>query len=180
MARPPSAQRDAKLWQHGNALHLYYVKGFEKQLQCVPVNDAGSQREELLQLGKAHLESLELQRKAYVKARAHAMAQRSSLYARDELEMSVMRIRVRYPHESVAIHEEAFKLHPAEVPVRNKVSSLSAAQKMPALSKCLAPTTPSTAPPHPPPQPLSVWQLGVCGSCTHSAWQLPHAHPSRT
>ncbi|KAK9841676.1 hypothetical protein WJX74_009916 [Apatococcus lobatus] len=80
----------------------------------------GSQREEILQLGKAHLESLELQRKAYVKARAHAMAQRSSLYARDELEMSVMRLRVRHPHEHVALHEEAFKLHPAEVPVRNK------------------------------------------------------------
>ena len=84
---------------------------------------AASQREEILQLGKAHLESLELQRKAYVKARAHAMAQRSSLYARDELEMSVMRIRVRHPHEAVAVHEEAFKLHPAEVPVRNKVCS---------------------------------------------------------
>ena len=64
-----------------------------------------------------------------MKARAHAMAQRSSLYARDELEMSVMRIRVRHPHESVAVHEEAFKLHPAEVPVRNKVCSLLVPQR---------------------------------------------------
>ena len=77
-------------------------------------------------MGKAHLESLELQRKAYVKARAYAMAQRSGLYARDELEMSVMRIRVRLPHETVALHEEAFKLHPPEVPVRNKVCSCPA------------------------------------------------------
>ncbi len=72
-------------------------------------------------MGKAHLESLELQRKDYVRARAFAMAQRSSLYARDELEMAVMRIRIRHPNEPVAPHEEAFKLQPPEVPVRNKV-----------------------------------------------------------
>lgn len=86
---------------------------------------AGGERDEMLQMGKAHLDSLELQRKAYVKARAFAMAQRSGLYARDELEMSVMRIRIRHPHEVVAPHEEGtFKLHPPEVPVRNKVGSI--------------------------------------------------------
>ena len=37
------------------------------------------------------------------------------------LEMAVMRIRIRHPNEPVAPHEEAFKLQPPEVPVRNKV-----------------------------------------------------------
>ncbi|KAK9861981.1 hypothetical protein WJX84_009317 [Apatococcus fuscideae] len=90
-----------------------------RSLRSLPAS-SGSQREDILQMGKAHLESLELQRKDYVRARAFAMAQRSSLYARDELEMAVMRIRIRHPNEPVAPHEEAFKLQPPEVPVRNK------------------------------------------------------------
>lgn len=51
--------------------------------------------------------------------------QRATLYARDELEMSTLRLRLRLPGETVKPHEVNFKLHEAEVPIKNTVSGLS-------------------------------------------------------
>ena len=51
--------------------------------------------------------------------------QRATLYARDELEMSTLRLRLRLPGETVKPHEVNFKLHEAEVPIKNTVSLLS-------------------------------------------------------
>ena len=72
--------------------------------------------------GKAMLEWLEAERKLLLKGRALALAQRTLLYAADELAMARMRLRVRLPGEFVRPHEANFKLHEAEVPVKNKVS----------------------------------------------------------
>lgn len=60
-----------------------------------------------------------------MKGRALALAQRALLYAADELAMARMRLRVRLPGEAVRPHEAHFKLHEAEVPVKNKVRDLS-------------------------------------------------------
>lgn len=76
-----------------------------------------------MEAGKALLEWLESERKLLVRGRAFALAQRALLYAADELAMARMRLRVRLPGESVRPHEAHFKLHEAEVPVKNKVSS---------------------------------------------------------
>lgn len=45
--------------------------------------------------GKAQLDRLESLRRFFVKSRALSLAQRELLYARDELEMCTMRMRVR-------------------------------------------------------------------------------------
>ena len=71
---------------------------------------------------KAHLEVLEAQRKLYLRSRALSLAQRGLLYAHDELDMSMMRMQLRSPDEVVKPHEQHFRLHPAEVPVKNRVS----------------------------------------------------------
>lgn len=73
---------------------------------------------------KALLDWLEAERKLLVKGRALALAQRALLYAADELAMARMRLRVRLPGELVRPHEAHFKLHEAEVPVKNKVRHL--------------------------------------------------------
>ena len=74
-----------------------------------------------MEAGKAALEWLEAERKLLVKGRELALAQRKLLYAADELAMASMRLRLRLPGESVRAHEVHFKLHEAEVPVKNKV-----------------------------------------------------------
>ena len=44
--------------------------------------------------GKAQLDRLEAMRKLFTKSRALSLAQRALLYAKDELEMCTMRMRV--------------------------------------------------------------------------------------
>ena len=86
--------------------------------------NAGARREEILADAKAQLDRLEAQRKVFTKGRALSLAQRSLLYARDELEMSTMRMRLRYPSEQVKPTEAHFKLHAAEVPIRSQVGGM--------------------------------------------------------
>ena len=61
---------------------------------------AAKQREAVLAAAKASLERLEAGRRVFLKGRALALAQRMALYARDELAMSNLRIRVRPPTSS--------------------------------------------------------------------------------
>jgi len=60
-------------------------------------------------------------------ARALSLSQRMLLYAHDELDMATMRLRLRGEGEHVQPHEEHFKLHPAELPVKQRVRSLASA-----------------------------------------------------
>ena len=55
---------------------------------------AAKQREVVLAAARASLERLEAGRRVFLKGRALALAQRMALYARDELAMSNLRIRV--------------------------------------------------------------------------------------
>lgn len=55
---------------------------------------AAADREALLAASKAALERMEEGRRVFLRGRALALAQRFALYARDELAMSTMRIRV--------------------------------------------------------------------------------------
>ncbi len=57
--------------------------------------DAAGQRNALLAVAKTALERLEAGRRVFLRGRALALAQRFALYARDELAMSTLRIRVR-------------------------------------------------------------------------------------
>ncbi|CAL5225440.1 g8258 [Coccomyxa viridis] len=77
-------------------------------------------RDGVLAASKVALERMEASRKVFLKGRALALAQRTALYARDELNMSTLRIRTRLPGEFVRPHEVHFKLHEAELPVKNK------------------------------------------------------------
>lgn len=52
-------------------------------------------RDGILAASKVALERMEASRKVFLKGRALALAQRMALYARDELHMSTLRIRVR-------------------------------------------------------------------------------------
>ena len=52
-------------------------------------------REGLLAEAKATLDRLEAQRKLFGRGQAVALAQRALLYARDELEMATLRLRLR-------------------------------------------------------------------------------------
>ena len=52
-------------------------------------------RDGVLAASKVALERMEASRKVFLKGRALALAQRMALYARDELHMSTLRIRVR-------------------------------------------------------------------------------------
>lgn len=56
----------------------------------------------LLVAARAHLDRLEAQRRLYLSARALGLAQRTLLYAHDELSMAVMRIRCRLEGEQVS------------------------------------------------------------------------------
>jgi hypothetical protein len=56
---------------------------------------AALQREAILAASKAALERMEGGRRVFLRGRALALAQRMALYARDELSMSTLRIRVR-------------------------------------------------------------------------------------
>jgi hypothetical protein len=56
---------------------------------------AGRLRDSILAAAKVALERMEAGRKVFLKGRALALAQRMALYARDELNMSTLRIRVR-------------------------------------------------------------------------------------
>ena len=51
-------------------------------------------RDGVLAASKVALERMEASRKVFLKGRALALAQRTALYARDELNMSTLRIRV--------------------------------------------------------------------------------------
>ena len=53
-------------------------------------------RDGVLAASKVALERMEASRKVFLKGRALALAQRTALYARDELNMSTLRIRVRH------------------------------------------------------------------------------------
>lgn len=55
---------------------------------------AVSKRVDIIAQGKAQLERLEAMRKLFTKSRALSLAQRALLYAKDELEMCTMRMRV--------------------------------------------------------------------------------------
>lgn len=66
------------------------------------------------------MEALEAEKKLFIKARALALAQRLMLYARDELEMAVLRLQLRLDGEQLNVHEQMFKLHEAEIPVKNQ------------------------------------------------------------
>lgn len=70
---------------------------------------------------RAHLEVLEAQRKLYLRSRSVSLAQRALLYSHDELDMSMMRMQLRAPGESVKPHEQHFRLQPFEVPLKNRV-----------------------------------------------------------
>ena len=57
---------------------------------------AGARRAEVVSQGKAQLDRLEAMRKLFTKSRALSLAQRALLYAKDELEMCTMRMRVSF------------------------------------------------------------------------------------
>ena len=85
---------------------------------------AAARRDAAVEAGKALLDWLEAERKLLVKGRALSLAQRALLYAADELVMARMRLRMRLPGEAVRTHEANFKLHEAEVPVKNQVGAV--------------------------------------------------------
>ena len=80
-----------------------------------------AKRDELLAASKTHFDAFEAHKKLCWRARALSRAQRALLYALDELEMSTMRLHLRAPGERVKPEEALYKLHPAEVPVKNAV-----------------------------------------------------------
>eukprot|EP00798_Chlamydomonas_sp_ICE-L_P018133 gene18133-24573_t len=69
--------------------------------------------------GKQHVEHMEALRKIFAQVRSLSLVQRSYLYAHDELDMAVMRMRLRVEGEVILTHEVIYKLHPEEVPVKN-------------------------------------------------------------
>ncbi len=68
--------------------------------------NAVAQRDAVLAVAKTALERLEAGRRVFLRGRALALAQRFALYARDELAMSTLRIRVRCL--SVLLTERSF------------------------------------------------------------------------
>ena len=83
---------------------------------------AATKRDSLLAAAKTHFDAFEAHKKLCWRARALSRAQRALLYALDELEMSTMRLQLRAPGERVKPEEALYKLHHAEVPVKNAVS----------------------------------------------------------
>ena len=63
-------------------------------LEYIWVLAAARVRDSVLAASKAALERMEACRKVFLRGRALALAQRMALYARDELNMSTLRIRV--------------------------------------------------------------------------------------
>ncbi|KAL0055911.1 hypothetical protein WJX82_005648 [Trebouxia sp. C0006] len=94
------------------ATHLRALKHLSAQ--------AAAAREVLVAQSKAHLDLLEGQRKLFLRSRALSLAQRALLYAHDELDMSMMRMQLRSAHDVVKLHEQHFRLQPAEVPLKNR------------------------------------------------------------
>ncbi|CAK0735069.1 hypothetical protein CVIRNUC_000523 [Coccomyxa viridis] len=98
---------------------LRMLPGHLRGLKKLPP-EAARVRDSVLAASKAALERMEACRKVFLRGRALALAQRMALYARDELNMSTLRIRTRIAGEFVRPHEIHFKLHEAEVPFKNK------------------------------------------------------------
>ena len=86
---------------------------------------AAEQRESLLAFSRTHFACFDAYKKLWLSARALSLMQRMLLYAKDELEMSTIRLQLRAGGEQVKPQEALYKLHPAEVPVKNVVSSPS-------------------------------------------------------
>ncbi|CAG9460083.1 unnamed protein product [Pedinophyceae sp. YPF-701] len=75
----------------------------------------------MIDTAQEHLKAMELQRTEFLRARSLAKAQREALYACDEVDMCLMRIHLRGPHEIITQPIEAlFKLLPSDVPVRKR------------------------------------------------------------
>ncbi|KAK9810177.1 hypothetical protein WJX72_006177 [[Myrmecia] bisecta] len=85
---------------------------------------AAAQRDAVLSAAKVGLEALEEQRRVFLRARALSLAQRSVLYARDEMEMATMRTRLLAPGQTRRDHERLFKLYPGELDTRKHVVNL--------------------------------------------------------
>ena len=83
---------------------------------------AGAQRDRLLTYSRTHFASFDAHKKLWLSARALGVMQRMLLYAKDELGMSTLRLQLRAPRERLKPHEALYKLHPAEVPVKNVVN----------------------------------------------------------
>lgn len=78
-----------------------------------------SQKDMLIDFGKAHLKIFELWRDQFVKARAVASEQRQKLYMYDELSMCVSRIEIKKDEEIVPPGMELLKISEAEIPIRS-------------------------------------------------------------
>merc|ERR1711965_569021 len=79
-----------------------------------------------VETGKAHAAYLESLRTEFVPARTFSRCQRQWLYAHDELSMSVSRMQCVPDYEDIPAAHVNFKVHRAEIPVRN--SELTAAK----------------------------------------------------
>lgn len=79
------------------------------------------------------------------------------LYAMDELEMCTLRLHLRAPGERVKPQEALYKLHPAEVPVKNVVSPPIAARARTGRHFLCAATR-------------SLTDSGFSGECPHPHW----------
>jgi hypothetical protein len=99
-------------------IHLVWSTWSGSAISC---SCPAAKRDELLAASKTHFEAFEAHKKVCWRARALSRAQRALLYALDELEMSTMRLHLRAPGERVKPEEALYKLHPAEVPVKNAV-----------------------------------------------------------
>lgn len=79
-----------------------------------------SERDMLIEVGKAHLEVWNNYSKEFLKANALILAQRLKLYAIDELDQCLLRMTLRAPDEIINNELEGlFKIHEAEIPVKN-------------------------------------------------------------
>jgi len=86
----------------------------------------GGNRGRLVDAGKAQLALLESLRAEFIPARTFSRSQRQWLYAHDELHMSVSRMQCVPDYDDIPAAHVNFKVHRAEVPVRN--GELSAAK----------------------------------------------------
>lgn len=98
---------------------LRHVMHQLRTLKVHPDTPLGARKELLLSAAKVQLDTLELRRKAYIKARALSLAQRGKLLAIDELSMCTMRLSLLKECDHRREGEELFKLFPAEVPIRS-------------------------------------------------------------
>ena len=86
----------------------------------------GGERGRLVDVGKAQLALLESLRAEFIPARTFSRSQRQWLYAHDELHMSISRMQCVPDYDDIPAAHVNFKVHRAEVPVRN--GELSAAK----------------------------------------------------